>query len=98
MTTFKGSCCKQSESSRSAVRMGTQYFDRREKDSLVLTAPTRDLGRQQSLPASFHSSLKRTRLSEFLRLFVSPRCQEALVLSKHRYGRLLTQNYLPLWP
>lgn len=37
---FKGSCCNYSESSHLAIMMGTRYFNRHEKASLVLTALT----------------------------------------------------------
>lgn len=74
--------------------MGTQYFNRREKDALVLTAPTWGPQPTAVIPGILPFQPE-TDPPEWVSTFMSPGCQEALVLSKHWYGRLLTQNYPP---
>lgn len=91
---FKGSCCNSSESSHLAIMTGTQYFNRHEKDSLVLRAPTQ--GPQPTAVTPRHPSIPAWNGPAWVSFHVyEPRSREALVLSRHWYGRLLTQNSRP---
>lgn len=76
--------------------MGTQYFNRREKDALVLTAPTWGPQPTAVIQASFHSSLKRTRLSEFPRLW-APDVRRLLYSASTGTGGCWRRTTRPLW-